>query len=270
MKVSFKMGVALALLLALVPALVGAAPQAPKGKLVYEDDFSSGAKSKLEDNLTATDYQRGFHPPGVYHIKLSKNDQTEWSLFPSQSYAEFSVLLDMFDFSDDINAGTVAQGLVFRAQDDAHFYTVLLDPRSGKYAVRKLDGANKWSDLIAFKASPLVKRQKDVNHLRVDGEGGAFTIYLNDEQLDTFKDASYAQGGIGFIVANTDAKEPHMHFDNIKVYTTDAAKSGTGSAPSDLPKTGQGTTDATLMVLLGALLLLSMGVGLRSQSRTHE
>lgn len=267
MKISFKIGVTLALLIALVPALVSAAPPTPKGKLVYEDDFSSGAKSKLEDNLTATDYQRGFHPPGVYHLKLSKNDQTAWSLFPNQSYAEFSAQVDMFDFSDDINAGTVAQGLAFRAKDNTHFYTVLLDPRNGTYVVRKQDGADKWSDLIASKASPLVKRQKEVNQLRVDGEGGNFTIYLNGEQLDTFKDASYAQGSLGFIVDNTDAKEPHMHFDNIKIYTTDAATTtNTGAAPSDLPPTGQGTADATLLLMLGALLLLSLGVGLRRRA----
>jgi hypothetical protein len=221
MKDFLKVGLLLALLLALLPSLASAKPPDPKGKLVYEDDFSNGTKSKLEDNLKATDYQRGFHPPGVYHLKLLANNEVRWALLPNQSYAEFSIVADVFDFSDDISTGDVSQGLVFRAQDNSHFYTVLVDPRKGQYAVRKQDGANKWTDLIAFKASPLVKRQKEVNHLRVDGEGDSFTIYLNDEQLDTFKDASYVKGQIGFIVANVDAKEPHMHFDNLKIYTTD-------------------------------------------------
>jgi len=265
MKDFFRVGLLLAIVLALLPSITSAKPPDPKGKLVYEDDFSSGAKSKLEDNLTATDYQRGFHPPGVYHLKLLKNDDVRWSLFPNQSYAEFSVLVDVFDFSDDINAGAVSQGLVFRAKDNSHFYTVLVDPRTGKYAVRKQDGANKWSDLIAFKASPLVKRQKEVNHLRVDGDGDSFTIYLNDEQLDTFKDASYTQGQIGFIVANVDAKEPHMHFDNIKVYTTDTPSA---TAPSTLPTTGgQDAGVSTLLLVAFALLLLGLGVRVRRQAR---
>ncbi len=263
MKVFFKVGLLLAMMLALLPSTTSAKPPDPKGKLVYEDDFSNGAKSKLDDNLTATDYQRGFHAPGVYHLKLLKNDEVHWSLFPDQSYAEFSILVDVFDFSDDITAGTVSQGLVFRAKDDSHFYAVLIDPRTGKYAVRKQDGANKSSDLIAFKASPLVKRQKDVNHLRVDGAGDSFTIYLNDEQLDTFKDASYAQGRIGFIVANVDAKEPHMHFDNIKVYTTDTPSSG---APAALPTTGQEQGAPALLLAALALLLLSLGLRLRRQA----
>src|SRR6266496_1741397 len=257
MKVFFRVGLLVAIVLALVPAIASAKPPDPKGKLVYEDDFSTGAKSKLDDNLTATDYQRGFHAPGVYHLKLLKNDEVHWSLFPDQSYAEFSILVDVFDFSDDITAGTVSQGLVFRAKDNSHFYTVLVDPRTGKYAVRKQDGANKSSDLIAFKASPLVKRQKDVNHLRVDGAGDSFTIYLNDEQLDTFKDASYAQGRIGFIVANVDAKEPHMHFDNIKVYTTDTQSA---APPAKLPTTGQEQGAPALLLVAFALLLMSLGL----------
>ena len=260
-----KVGLLLAIVLALLPALASAKPPDPKGKLVYEDDFSSGAKSKLEDNLKATDYSRGFHPPGVYHLILYKDNDVRWSLFPSQSYAEFSILLDVFDFSDDISTGDVSQGLVFRAQDNSHFYAVLIDPRKGQYAVRKQDGANKWTDLIAFKTSPLVKRQKEVNHLRVDGEGDSFTIYLNDEQLDTFKDASYAKGQIGFINANVDAKEPHMHFDNIKIYTTDTQSA---APPAALPTTGGRDEGVPALLLVAfALLLLSLGVRIWRQAR---
>src|SRR3712207_7738571 len=56
---------------------------------------------------------------------------------------------------------------LFRSvQDDTHFYAVLIDPRKGEYAVRKLDGTNQWSDLVPLKASPLVKRRDAINHLR--------------------------------------------------------------------------------------------------------
>jgi len=259
-----KVGVLLAFVLALLPAMASAKPSQPKGKLVYEDDFSSGTKSQLDDNLTATDYQRGFHPPGVYHLKLLKNNETHWSLLPKQSYAQFSALVDIWDFSDDITSGAVAQGLVFRAQDTNHFYTVLIDPRRGQYAIRKLDGANKWSDLVAFKASPLIKRQKEVNQLRVDGEAGNFTVYINDETLDSFKDTSYAKGGIGFIVANMDAKEPHMHFDNIKLYTTDQQSA---NQPAQLPTTGQNQGAPALIFVVLALLLLSIGARIRRAAR---
>src|SRR5258706_12769660 len=83
MKRVFKTGVIAVLCLALWPALASAAPPAPKGKLVFEDDFSNPTKSGLEDNLQATDYSRGFHAPGVYHLKDLKDKATNWELFPS-------------------------------------------------------------------------------------------------------------------------------------------------------------------------------------------
>src|SRR5690348_4950252 len=117
-----KVWVVLGLLLAMLPALVSAEPPAPKGKLVFEDNFDSTTKSGLEDNLTATDFSRGFHPPGVYHLKVVKNNQTQWVLFPNRSFSNVTLLTDIGDFSDDTKSGTVMQGLVFRAQDANHLY----------------------------------------------------------------------------------------------------------------------------------------------------
>ncbi len=251
------------LCLALVPALALAAPPEPKGKLVYEDDFSDKTKSGLEDNLKATDYSRGFHAPGYYHLKDLKANEIHWSLFPKQRYTNLTFELDVFDNSDDFT-GDVWQGVVVRAQDEAHFYAVLLNPRAGKYTVRKLDGAGKWSDLVAPADSKLIKSGAEINRLRVDADAASFTIYLNGEQLGTFSDAAYKQGGIGVIAANVDAVTMHMHFDNVKVYTTDAGapvvgSSGGASAPSALPRTGAAETLPALLLASLAALLLALG-----------
>ncbi len=258
------------LCLALVPALALAAPPEPKGKLVYEDDFSDKTKSGLEDNLKATDYSRGFHAPGYYHLKDLKATETHWSLFPKQRYTNLAFELDVFDNSDDFT-GDVWQGVIVRAQDEAHFYAVLLNPRAGKYNVRKLDGAGKWSDLVAPTDSKLIKSGSEINRLRVDADAANFTIFLNGEQLGTFSDAAYKQGGIGLIAANVDAVAMHMHFDNVKAYTTDAGapvigSSGGASAPSALPRTG--ATDPLPALLLAGLaaLLLTLGAVARRRA----
>jgi LPXTG-motif cell wall-anchored protein len=255
MKLAFKTGLIVTLCLVLWPALASAAPPTPKGKLVYEDDFSS-KKSGLEDNLTATDYSRGFHAPGVYHLKDLKPNETHWSLFPDQSFGEFTFQADVWDNSDDVSAGDVSEGLVFRATDKDHFYTVLVDPRQGTFAVRKWDGG-KASDLVAAKDSALVKRKNEVNQLRVDGDGGKFTIYLNGDKLTDFSDSSYAKGQIGFIASNVDATGNHIHFDNVKIYSTEPA-----AKPATLPTTGGEDTSLWLTVVFG-LALLSLGVWAR-------
>jgi hypothetical protein len=252
--------------LALLPAVAGAAPPAPKGKLVFDDDFSDPSKSKLENNLTATDYSRGFHAPGVYHLKDLKAGETHWSLLPGQTVGDGTVELDVWDNSDSFT-GDVAEGVIVRAQDSSHFYAVMLDPRTGQYSVRKMAGAGKSSDLIAATASPLIKKLSDVNQLRVDMTGDAFTIYLNGESLNSFSDADYKSGGVGLIASNVDATAMHMHFDNLKVYSTSTAAGGSSNVnsntPGTLPKTGAPGTNVSPALILAALALVLLGLRLR-------
>jgi len=203
----------------------------PLGKLVYEDDFGAGGeKGGLEDQPGATDFQRGFHSPGVYHFKILQPNDTRWVVLPRLAHSDLSVQIEMWDNSDNY-AGDVAQGLVLGVRDAAHLYAVLVDPRKGRYTVRKLDGANTWIDLIAWKDSPLVKRRDEHNDLRVDAEGGTLTVYLNGALLDTVHDDSYRFGMLGMIVASVDATAPHMHFDNIKIWSRDTP------AAAELPAT---------------------------------
>jgi hypothetical protein len=256
----FKTCLMTAIFLALWPALLAAAPPDPKGKLVYEDDLTDGKKSGLEDNLQATDYSRGFHAPGVYHLKDLKPNEAHWSLFPNKSYGEFSYQAELWDNSDDITAGDISGGLVVRATDASHFYAVLIDPRSGKYAVRKWDGTTS-SDLVAWADSPLIKRKSEVNQLRVDGSGSQFTVYLNGDKLAAFSDAAYAKGGVGFIASNVDATGNHFHYDNVKIWSTEAA----AVAPAPLPKTGAPGGIFGLALALGAALLF-LGLSLRRRA----
>jgi hypothetical protein len=266
MKAPLKVCLSVALCLLLFPVIALAAPPQPKGKLVYEDNFSDPKKSGLEDNLTAADFSRGFHAPGVYHLKDIKPGKTQFVIFPKQTYADFTLQIDLNDNSDDFN-GDVMQGVIVRSQDVSHFYAVIIDPRKGDYSVRKQDGANKTTDLIAAKASTLIKKEAEVNQLRVDAAGDTFTIYLNGEQLDTFKDATYKQGGIGLIAANVDAPLMHMHFDNVKVYSDAAAApaANASSAPAAMPSTGRAEGTAPLAIMAFALALLLLGLWVRQR-----
>ncbi len=246
-----------ALCLALWPALADAAPPKPKGKLVYSDDFNDPRKSGLEDKPEAADYGRGFHAPGVYVLNLHKDNDTRWALLPNKVYSEFTQEVDLWDDSDSFQ-GSVSQGVVFRAKDATHLYAVLIDPRNGKYAARKLDGADRWSDLIAWKDAPLIKQKSDVNHLRVDAQGDTFTIYMNGESLDSFSDSAYPSGGLGLIASNVDASDPLMHFDNARIYTTE-------TGPAALPITGQSNERIPVSLAITALALLSLGVLLHTR-----
>jgi hypothetical protein len=259
MKTICRASLIIAFCLGLWPALVGAAPPAPQGTLVYSEEFSDATKSGLEDNLNAADYGRGFHAPGVYHLRLMQADDTRWALLPNQTYDTFTVELDLWDNSDDF-AGDMTMGVVVRAQDATHLYAVLLDPRKGQYAARKLNGAGEWTDLLAWKATSLIKPKSEVNHLRVDGVGAKFTVYLNGETLDSFEDSAYAQGQIGLLAGNIDATQPHVHFDNLKIYAP-RAQAGT------LPPSGRPDPISLAALASLAVALLAAGAWVLRRSR---
>ena len=221
----------------------------PAGKLVFEDDFNAGAsRSGLEDQRTATDFSRGFHDPGYYHFKLYKANETHWVVLPRLAYTAFSMQIDLWDNSDSFS-GSVAQGIIFRVQDNEHFYALLLDPRNGRYAVRKLDGKDSWKDLVAWKDSSLIKRTNEINHLRIDGANDAFTIFLNGAPLDSFSDGAYSFGMLGMIVANQDATTPHMHFDNLKIWSADTPVEAT------LPLTRKDAAGEMVLIPAGPFIM---------------
>jgi serine/threonine protein kinase/formylglycine-generating enzyme required for sulfatase activity len=201
----------------------------PAGQLIYESDFNAAtqnpqdeeARSGLREQKNDPEFEHGFHAPGVYHFRLPRPNETHAVLISRFATTNFAFQSDLWDNSDDLTGGVV-EGLIFRARDDAHFYTVLLDPRKGQFAVRKQDGKDQWTDITPWADSPLVKRRAEVNQMRVDADGDAFKIYLNGSLLTEFKDSSYPSGLLGMLVINVDAPIPHIHFDNHKVWSNDA------------------------------------------------
>ncbi|HEU5099073.1 MAG TPA: protein kinase, partial [Roseiflexaceae bacterium] len=193
----------------------------PAGKILLQDDFNNKADqpSGLEDNLRAPDFRRGFHPPGVYHV-IPPANTSSWVALPHQLVRDFTMQIRVWDDSDELK-GDFSEGVIFRARDLAHFYALLIDPRNGKYTVRKYNGLNNVTDAIPWKESPLVNRQKEANLVRVDGKDDAFTLYLNGKLLDTFTDTAYPSGVLGLISSNVDAVEPHPHFDDLAIWGSD-------------------------------------------------
>ncbi|MBK9714885.1 MAG: SUMF1/EgtB/PvdO family nonheme iron enzyme [Kouleothrix sp.] len=243
------------------PVDAAPAPE-PTGKLVFQDDFNSKAsQSGLEDNLGAPDFSRGFHSPGVYHIiPKQPANAARWVLLPRQAYGNFSMQLKVFDASDELS-GNLLEGVTFRARDTEHFYALLLDPRNGKYSVRKYNGTSNVTDLIAPTASALVSRQKDINLIRVDAKDDTFTIYLNGKLLDTFKDGDYSFGMLGMIADSIDAVKPHPHYDDLSIWSDDQP-----AKPTDLAAEKQDPAGDMVLIAGGEFI---MGGNERGDAQTN-
>jgi formylglycine-generating enzyme required for sulfatase activity len=234
---------------ATAPTALAALP-APAGKLAYEDDFGAGAeKSGLVGQQLAPDLALAVDPAGVYSMSLSKPNQTRWVFLPRLAAGDFSVLIDLSDGSPD-RTGGAAQGLVFRGRDNEHFYALLIDPRKAEYSLRKQDGADKWTDLIAAKPSALIRQQDGVNQIRLDAAGDSFTLYMNGVKLDSTRDSSYTFGMLGTIIANADAATSTMRFDNLKIWSNDPPPRA-----STLPATRQGLSGDMVLIPGGEFVI---------------
>jgi formylglycine-generating enzyme required for sulfatase activity len=194
-----------------------AAVPPPAGTLAHADDFDDDSGVSGLEDLRTTPFERGFHSPGVYYIKLPRPNETHWVVLPRLAYGDFSLQIDLWDHSDDFD-GNAAQGLIFRLRDNDHFYAFLINSRTGRYSVRKQAGPGAGTDLIPWRFSPLVKHAPEVNQVRLDAAGDTFTIFLNGAPLDSFRDRAYAFGLLGFIVWNEGAATPQMYFDNLQIW----------------------------------------------------
>jgi formylglycine-generating enzyme required for sulfatase activity len=204
-------------------------PPEPAGTQVFSDDFADPKKSGMENQPKGLDFERGIHSPGVYHLRVLGPSETRVEIFARQAYQNFNAQIELNDNSDDL-AGSVSQGMVFRARDRQHYYALLIDPRAGKYSLRQQDGDD-LEELIPWTESPLIKLGTDVNTLRVDADAAAFTFYLNNAKLADFEDDDYSSGMIGFVVSNVDAPKPHMHFDNLAIWSSDAPPQASSLEP---------------------------------------
>jgi serine/threonine protein kinase/formylglycine-generating enzyme required for sulfatase activity len=224
---------------------------APAGQLVFEDEFLDVVESGLEDLRDDLTFQRGIHPEdgGVYHMRLLRNDDTRMEFLPRAMYHNFSVKLEMWDYSDDTRVGAVGQGIVFRAHDSDRYYAFLINPRAGQYNVRRVDGPGQLADLVAWKDSDVIKRNNEHNFVRIDGVGDTFTIYVNDTLVETFTDDTYASGMLGMIVSNQDAINPHMHFDKLQVWSDDQP------AASERPATLSTDTGEMALIVGGEFVM---------------
>jgi formylglycine-generating enzyme required for sulfatase activity len=219
------------------------------GRLVLEDNFDAGpGKSGLEDEGRGKESTRGFHSPGVYHFLLTRPDETRHVVLPRFALSNFTLEVEMWDNSDDFT-GSMSSGLVFRARDNDHFYAFLIDPRTFQYSVRKYDTPDEWADLAPWTQSDYINGRAEHNMVRIDGDGDRFSITLNGQPLYSFTDPSYPFGMLGMIATNHDAKTPHTHFDNLKVWGRDDLQ------PPAAPQVKDDPNGAMVLVQGGEFLL---------------
>lgn len=126
-------------------------------------------------------------------------------------------------------------GLVFRDRDDPSDYYLFAIRGDGKYELVKHQGG-KWTDLIAWKGSPAIRRGNASNRLAVVAEGANLQLFVNGQLVDGASDASLTKGIIGVLAG---AEGLHVAFSDLKVYDLrPAAANPPPTSPVSVPGGG--------------------------------
>jgi hypothetical protein len=110
------------------------------------------------------------------------------------SYDDFTLEVEAVLLSGP-DSGFDGYGLLYRAQDDAHYYAFAIGS-DGYYAVLRIDGDEETA-LVDWQQFPHVRRGTQANRLRVTCEGAICRFYINDEYATIVEDITWLGGDVG-------------------------------------------------------------------------
>ena len=134
--------------------------------------------------------------PGLPLDLQAPRDETTTSLLGHPS-SDFTLEVETIPLSgpdSDFNG----YGLVYRAQDGAHYYVFAVGS-DGYYAVLRVAG-DEETPLVDWQQFPHVHRGRQANRLRVACAGDTCRFYVNDEYATTVEDGAWLTGDVGLWV----------------------------------------------------------------------
>ncbi len=114
-------------------------------------------------------------------------------------------------------SGLQEYGLVYRAQDAAHYYAFVI-ASDGYYSVMRAEGGD-LSPLAGWEQFPHVARGPQVNRLLVTCTGPTCSFRVNDEHVTTIKDDRWIAGDVGLWARSLNARAV-LEFSTARLWTS--------------------------------------------------
>jgi TolB-like protein len=169
-----------------------------QGNLVLYDNFS-----EITDTFTQTD--QAYTKNGEYTVKATDSDYYSWG---GEDYENFSFRAQARWQAGPADSG---YGLTFRFKDiDNHYLFIIL--KSGYYRFGYYKDA-KWNVLIDWKKTRLINPEGK-NILQVVCMGSTYRLFINDNLVDEYDDATFMKGRLGFFSATGITAV----FDNVELF----------------------------------------------------
>lgn len=107
-------------------------------------------------------------------------------------------------------------GLVYRAQDAAHYYTFAVGS-DGYYAVLRVEGDEETA-LVDWQQFPHIRRSCQPNRLRVTCAGPTCRFYVNDEYAAAVEDCTWLTGDVGLWARGFGDEGVVVQFVNVRLW----------------------------------------------------
>jgi hypothetical protein len=141
-------------------------------------------------------------PPGATSVELL-----------GQPYDDFTLEVEAVPLS---TSGLDGYGLVYRAQDGAHYYAFAIGS-DGYYAVLRVAGSEE-TPLVEWQQFPHIHRGLQTNRLRVACAGATCDFFINDEYAATVEDGTWLAGNAGLWVRSLDDSAVTVRFEGARVW----------------------------------------------------
>ncbi|MDQ4077103.1 MAG: PASTA domain-containing protein [Chloroflexota bacterium] len=196
------------------PPLTAVSPTVEEPTTVLlEDDFEAG--NTVGWVVAESEGQSSTIEDGVFAVAVTE-PELFWKSEAGRLFSDFTYQAEVTLGEDSLDQEGGA-GLVFRIQDDQHFYFFEINGQ-GQYRLRARDEDN-WVTLLDWDSSPEIRPAGLANILQVTAEGERLTLFINGSQiavLDTPSEVTYLEGDIGLAVES--ATSPiSATFDNVLV-----------------------------------------------------
>jgi hypothetical protein len=183
-------------------------------QILFQDDFSdvNSGWDRAQDALGSTDYENG-----GYRINVIQ-DNTYYFANPYQSFQN-NVRIEV-DATKIGGPDDNAFGVICRYQDIDNYYYFYISS-DGYVGVGINNGGTR-----TIISSPDGKMTSDsninlgatTNHLRADCTGNTLTLFVNETQVATATDDTFADGDVGLIAKTFSVTGTDILFDNFFVY----------------------------------------------------
>lgn len=208
MKLSLTLFSSFLLLLSSCASPPTAAPLAPSGTLLFQDEFENNTTgwARVANDSGIMDYDGG-----GYRILIRQPSFNFWST-PEMDFRDVRVEADVTKLNGPDENRT---GLMCRYQNGNYYFFIISN--DGYYAIGKfIGGQTILLGQSAMQSSEMIQ-VSSLNHLRADCIGDSLTFYVNFNLIAGAKDSDLQSGDVGMLAGSFTEPGVDVLFDHFVV-----------------------------------------------------